>query len=207
MSKSILQKEADTQYGIVNLLKERWSPRSFSDQPISSNEIHALLEAGRWAPSSNNLQPWSIVWGVKGSETYDRLFNCLDEFNQSWADNAPLLMITAYNTKKPDGKDSFHALHDVGLFSMSMTVQAQSMGIAVHQMAGVKHQEAKKEFNFPEDYHVATAIAMGYYPEEIDGLEGDLLKTEKNPERKRKLQNEFAFNGNFIDRAELNDDY
>jgi len=202
MSDTIVQKKADTQYDILNLLKQRWSPRTFSKEPILSSDIHVLLEAGRWAPSSNNLQPWVVIWGIKGSETYDRLYKCLDEFNQSWADNAPLLMITAYNTKKPDGKESFHALHDVGLFAMSMTIQAQSMGIAVHQMAGVKHQDAKQEFKFPEDYHVATAIAIGYYPEEINNLEGDLLKMEKSPDRKRNLQNEFAFNGNFVERAD-----
>ena len=103
----------------------------------------------------------------------------------------------------PNGKDNFHALHDVGLFAMNMSIQAQSMGIAVHQMAGVKHQQAKKEFKFPEHYHVATAIAIGHYSEDIENLEGDLLKMEKNPERSRKLQNEFAFNGDFVDRAEI----
>lgn len=198
-----MKKEAPTEYEIHKLLKERWSPRSFSDMPISDNDVHTLLEAGRWAPSSNNIQPWVIIWGKKGSETYDRLFESLDEFNQSWAGNAPLLMIAAYNTKMPNGKENFHALHDVGLFAMNMSIQAQSMGIAVHQMAGVKHQQAKKEFKFPEHYHVATAIAIGHYSEDIENLEGDLLKMEKNPERSRKLQNEFAFNGDFVDRAEI----
>ena len=53
-----MKKEAPTEYEIHKLLKERWSPRSFSDMPISDNDVHTLLEAGRWAPSSNNIQPW-----------------------------------------------------------------------------------------------------------------------------------------------------
>ncbi|MEM6514790.1 MAG: nitroreductase family protein [Bacteroidota bacterium] len=203
MESQIINKKAESDYQIIELLEKRYSPRAFSREPISNSDIHVLLEAGRWAPSCNNFQPWSIIWGIKGSESYDRLYNCLDDFNQKWADNAPLLMITAYNTKRPDGNENFHALHDVGLFAMSMTVQAQNMGIAVHQMAGVKNQEAKKEFKFPESYHVATAIAFGYYPNEIEGLEGDLLNMEKNKNRERKSQNEFTFNGDYIERADL----
>ncbi|MGA1689896.1 MAG: nitroreductase family protein, partial [Candidatus Nanopelagicaceae bacterium] len=40
------------------LLQERWSPRSFDENiRISSEDLLAILEAGRWSPSSNNFQP------------------------------------------------------------------------------------------------------------------------------------------------------
>ncbi len=158
-----LKKETPTDYEILDVIKNRWSPRTFAETPISAHDLNVLFEAGRWAPSSYNYQPWNYVWGIKGSEEYDRIFDCLVEFNQGWAKNAPVLLLGVIKKTTPEGKDNFHALHDLGQFSANMAIQAQSMGIALHQMAGVDHEKAKKEFSFPDEYHVATAIAIGHY--------------------------------------------
>ncbi|NND87768.1 MAG: nitroreductase family protein, partial [Flavobacteriaceae bacterium] len=186
----------DTKFEIHPLLKERWSPRTFSDQPVSEVEIRTLLEAGRWAPSSNNIQPWRIIWAIKGSETYDRIFNVLDSFNQKWTHLAPVLMLGAYKKTNDKGKENFHALHDLGQFSAMLTVQAQHLGIAVHQMAGLDFEAAADEFNFTDEYHVATALAIGYYGGDKKELPEDLREIE-SPKSERKLQRDFTFNGNF----------
>lgn len=191
-----------TKFEILPLLEERWSPRVFSEQPISELELRTIFEAGRWAPSSNNLQPWKIIWGIKGSKTYDRIFDCLDDFNKKWAGNAGALLIGAYKKTNDDGKENFHALHDLGAFSAMMTVQAQHLGIAVHQMAGVQHEKTKEEFKFPSNHHVATAIAMGYYGGDNEDLPEDLRKIE-SPKSERKLQRDFTFNGDFLKTSNL----
>lgn len=199
MSKTnYIEKETPTEHSIYPLIKERWSPRVFSDKDISEKEVKTLLEAGRWAPSSSNQQPWRIIWGIKGSETYDRIFNCLHKFNKRWAGNAQVLWACAFKKDMKNGtKENFHALHDLGLFMSNVCMQAQSMGIAVHQMAGIDFKEAQKEFNFPENYHVATAAAFGYYGGNPNELDDDLKEEELKKERSRKKQSEFAFNGNF----------
>ncbi|WP_339696453.1 nitroreductase family protein [uncultured Marixanthomonas sp.] len=192
------EKETPTQFDIHPLIKERWSPRSFSEKAISEKEVKTLLEAGRWAPSSSNMQPWNIIWGIKGTQTYDRIFSCLHEFNQGWAGNAQVLWACAFRKDMPtQDKENFHALHDLGLFMSNVYTQAQSMGIAVHQMAGIDFNKAQKEFNFPDNYHVATAAAFGYYGGDPAILDEDLKKEELKKERSRKSQDEFAFNGNF----------
>ncbi len=193
-----MSKTAETKFDIIPELSERWSPRVFSDMTVSETELRSLFEAGRWAPSSNNHQPWRIIWGIKGSKTYDRIFDCLDEFNQSWAGNAPVLLLGAYKKTTPDGKENFHALHDLGLFMGNVSAQAQHMGIAMHQMAGVKHKDAHKEFKFTEDYHVATGVAVGYYGGDKSALPEDLQDAETAP-RQRKLQRDFTFNGDFLE--------
>jgi nitroreductase len=193
-----IEKRTPTEYDILEILENRWSPRAFADTPISETQIRTLLEAGRWAPSSNNLQPWRIIWGAKGSKTYERIFNCLHDFNQGWAGNAQVLWACAFKKDRNDGeKENFHALHDLGLFMGNVLTQAQHMGIAVHQMAGIDYEKAKKEFKFPENYHVATAAAFGYYGGDPDILDDDLKEEELNTERNRKAQDEFAFNGDF----------
>ncbi len=193
----------DTKFEILPILSKRYSPRVFSEIPIAEPELRSLFEAGRWAASSYNRQPWRIVWGIKGSKTYDRIFDCLSEFNQSWAINAPVLLLNAYKTTTEDGKENFHALHDLGLFMGNVTAQAQHMGIALHQMAGVDYKKAKQEFKFPDEYHIATAVAAGYYGGNVNDLPED-LRDEENPEnRTRMMQREFTFNGDYMNEPGL----
>lgn len=190
-------KKANTDYNIIQPLQNRWSPRVFSDKEITDDQMKQLLEAGRWAPSSNNFQPWRIIWGKKGSETYDQIFDCLLEFNQGWAGNGQVLMACAFKKSMPNGKENFHALHDLGAFSAFLTFQAESMGIAVHQMAGIDFKKANKVFEFGDEYHVATAISLGFYGGNPEDLNESLEKQETNPERSRIPQSSFAFNGPF----------
>lgn len=193
-----IEKTTPLDYPILDSLKNRWSPRVFASTPLTEQQVRILLEAGRWAPSASNIQPWRIVWGLKGSKMYDRIFSCLDEFNQSWAGNSQLLWINAFKkTMEKNEKENFHALHDLGLFMGNVLHQANSMGIATHQMAGLDFKKAHKEFNFPDDFHVATAVAFGYFGGNPEQLPEDLEKQERQKMRQRKPQEEFAFNGNY----------
>lgn len=192
------EKQTPTEYKIHALIKQRWSPRAFANTPITETEIKTLLEAGRWAASCNNLQPWRIIWGIKGTETYDRIFDCLVEFNQGWVVGAPALMLGAFKKDMKDGKEeNFHALHDLGLFMGNVSIQATSMDIALHQMAGIDFKKAGKEFSFPDNYHVATAVAIGRFGGDVETLPEDLQEEETKLKRERKEQGTFAFNGNF----------
>lgn len=186
------------EHPVLESIKNRWSPRAFAKTPITEEKVKILLEAGRWAPSASNIQPWRVIWGSKGTKMYDRIFDCLDDFNQSWAANAELLWINAFKkTMEKNDKENFHALHDLGLFMGNVIQQANSMGIATHQMAGVQFKKAQEEFKFSEDYHVTTAVAFGYYGGDPHDLPEDLKKQELKKMRERKEQDQFAFNGNF----------
>lgn len=202
-TKTDFLKETPSDYPIVDLIKNRWSPRIFADTPITETDLQHLFEAGRWAPSSYNMQPWHIVWGIKGSETFDRIYKHLVEFNQNWVKHAGALLLGVVKTTNDKGENNAHAEHDLGQFAAMMSVQAQSMGIAVHQMAGVNGEEAKKEFNFPEEYKVVTAIALGHYGGNPENLESEQMEKQERSKRKRKRQEEFTYAGDFVDRAEV----
>ncbi|MAO15546.1 nitroreductase family protein [Flagellimonas marinaquae] len=183
---------ADTDYEIFALLKQRYSPRTFRDEKIKKGQLNQLFEAARWSASSNNLQPWRFIYAEKGSEAFDKIVNCLSDFNKKWAPEAPLLMLAIYKEKTNDGKENFHALHDLGLCLGNMSVQAQYLDIALHHMAGVDWKKAQKEFNVPDGYHISSAIAVGYYGGELDKLPKKLQESEL-ADRQRVPQEDFAF--------------
>ena len=57
---------ADTSVEIHDLIAERRSPRSLdATATIENQDLLALLEAARWAPSANNLQPWRLIAGKR----------------------------------------------------------------------------------------------------------------------------------------------
>lgn len=196
MQPLITTKLADTKLEIHDFLTARWSPRTFSSKELNTETIQRLFEAARWAASSYNEQPWRFTYGQKGTAAYDKIFKCLGEFNQGWAKNAPVLVLTAIKEKFGNGKDNYHALHDLGLATANMTFQAQSEGIALHHMAGVDFEKAKEIFEVPDEYHVVSCIAIGYYGGEIGDLPEDLQKKETQ-QRERKNLEEIVEEGNF----------
>jgi nitroreductase len=56
-----MNKPAVTHYPIHDLLRNRWSPRAFTNQPVAADHLLSLFEAARWSPSSGNLQPWAFI--------------------------------------------------------------------------------------------------------------------------------------------------
>jgi len=186
-----MDKKANTDYEINPLISARWSPRVFADKAVETEALHKLFEAARWAASSNNAQPWRFMYAHKGTAEYNEIFDHLSDFNKKWCENAPVLALTAYKKTFKSGKENFHASHDLGLAIGNLSIQAESMGIAIHSMAGVNWQKAHKTYQVPEDFHITTAIAIGYYGGEAADLPEDMEKSEK-AERKRMKQTEFV---------------
>ncbi len=189
-------KVAKTEFDIHQNLAQRWSPRVFMDQQLSDKEIHQLFEAARWAASSNNGQPWRFVYAQKDDDGYDTLFDCLGDFNKKWVVNAPFLMLTAYKKKFDNGKENFHALHDLGLAMGNFSMQAQELGLGVHQMAGLDWKKAHEVLDVPDGYHVTTAVAVGHYGGDISKLPEDLQEKER-AERSRKSLDAIVAQGNW----------
>jgi nitroreductase len=82
-------------YPVHEFIQKRWSPRAFSEQMLTNEQIMTLFEAARWAASCDNEQPWRFIWSARdGSDKYHKLFDCLKPGNQEWAGFAPLLIAT-----------------------------------------------------------------------------------------------------------------
>lgn len=120
------------------LLLERFSPKEFKDDALSSEQVASLFEAARTTPSSYNEQPWRFVFAEKGDPGRGAVESLLVEGN-AWAKEAPLLIVSfAKKTLTRNGKENRFALHDLGAANLSLMLQAVSLGLATHQMGGVQ---------------------------------------------------------------------
>jgi nitroreductase len=157
-------KPAPTDVPLNELVRNRWSPRAFADKPISPEVLRSLFEAARWAPSSNNEQPWTYIVATKDDPgNFAKMLSILVEFNVGWAKQAPALVLSvAHLNMQKDGTPNRHALHDVGSASAQLTFEANSRGLFVHQMAGYDVDKARQVFALPQDWEPVAAMAIGY---------------------------------------------
>jgi nitroreductase len=190
-----MEKLAQTEYPIEEILRRRWSPRAFSDRMVEPEKLQSLFEAARWAASCFNEQPWHFIVATKNNaEEYTTLLGCLIEKNQQWARLAPVLMMSVAKLNfEKTGKPNRHALHDVGLAMGNVCVEATALGLFVHQMAGFSVEKARAAYSIPDDYEPVAGIAVGY-PAEVDVLPEQFRERELAP-RKRKPIASFVFQG------------
>ena len=188
-------KQASPDHPIHELIAERWSPYAFSDRPVSDDDLRSLFEAARWAASSYNEQPWSYIVATKANSTeFERLLSCLVEGNQMWAKSAPVLALGCASLFfKKNAKPNAAAIHDLGLASATLTLEATARGLFIHQMIGILPDKAREVYHIPEGVQPLTGLAMGYaadpnsLPEKL--RERDLTA------RNRKPLAEFVFGG------------
>lgn len=197
-----MEKPANTQYPIHDLLARRWSPRAFSDQPVEPDVLRSLWEAARWAPSSANEQPWSFLVATREDpQEFSRMLECLVEGNRVWAKQAPVLMISVAARLDRDHDPNPHAWHDVGQAVAHLSVQATALGLFVHQMAGILPEKIRVLYEIPDSHEPVTAIAVGYpgAPEQLP----DKLRQRELAPRTRKPIGDFVFAGRWGQMARI----
>ncbi len=166
--------------GLDEVFLQRRSIRAFSPEPLTQSEIDTLFEAARWAPSSNNSQPWKFVYATDGPQR-GRLNSLLRPGNQSWATAAPLLAFLVARKGNSEGRVFRTNQFDSGAAWMSLAIQAARMGIATHAMGGIEIDDVYEELGLSRDeYDVMVGIAIGRQGDPAS-LADDLREREAVP--------------------------
>lgn len=181
-------KSAQTYYELHPLITERWSPRAFSSKEPSEQQVLKLLEAARWAPSCFNEQPWRFIVGIRSrEEEYQKVLECLNEFNREWASHAPVLMLVcAKKAFTHNDKPNKHYMYDCGAAMATLCLQAMADNLYVHQMAGINPDKAVELFKIPETFEVLAGVAIGYLGDP-DQLSEKNYKSEVAERKRREL--------------------
>jgi len=190
-----MQKPAPSDFPVHELIRERWSPRAFADKPVPQDVLRSIFEAARWAPSSNNEQPWAYLVATRDDkESFEKMLSVLVEFNAAWAKSAPVLAIAvAHLVFAKNNAPNRNAQYDTGAASALLTVEATAHGLAVHQMAGFDPAKARQVFGIPTGWEAIAVLAIGY-PGDPASLPQPLKEREMAP-RTRKPLSEFVMAG------------
>lgn len=183
-------KPAQTQVPVADVLALRWSARAIDpNRSVARNDLLALLEAARWAPSCYGDQPWRyLIWDrFHDPAGWDKAFDCLAEGNKVWVKNAPVLLLSvAAPAFHANGKPNRWGQHDTGAASENLCLQATALGLVAHQMGGFDADQAKASFAIPADHICMAMIAVGY-PAHPSILEGELRTREEAPRERLPL--------------------
>jgi nitroreductase len=186
-------RDASTSVPIHPLLAARWSPRALDpDGKVTDEQLRAVLEAARWAPSNGNTQPARFLVGRRGDDTFERIFALLSKRNQSWAHPAAVLALVCAAMENDKGAVPMPE-YGVGLAAENFALQAVAEGLVAHQMGGFNREGAKLVFSLPARVEPQAVIALGTLgsPESLDE---DRRAKEVAP-RRRKPLSEIAFTG------------
>lgn len=190
-----MHKPAITQVPIDATIANRWSGRAYDGKKaVSTEQIIALLEAARWAPSCYGDQPWRfVVWDkVTDAQAWQKAFDCILPGNQTWVKDAPVLVLACADTLfNHNQQPNRWAQYDTGAAVENLCLQAASMGLMAHQMGGFDPDATRKAFQIPDQYTLMSMVSVGY-PADIASLDGDVLSRE-TAERKRRPLNELFF--------------
>ncbi len=187
--------ERKTQFKISKVFPRRWSPRAMSGESISKEQLFALFEAARWAPSAFNNQPWRFIYAMNGTKEWNLFFNLLIDFNKMWAKNASNLILVISKksfelNNKPNPTHSF----ETGAAWMSLALQGSMDGLVTHTISGFDYEKARTDLKIPDDYNIEAMVVIGKEGKKED-LSEDLQKMEVQSDRKN--IEEFVFEGGF----------
>jgi nitroreductase len=162
MIATLPDRTADTAAALHPLLAGRWSPRGFDGMAeLGEAELDNLLEAARWAPSAANLQPWRFIVGRRADATFERIVAVLADGNKAWAPNASLLIVAVAATVDGEGKPQRWAEYDTGQAVAHLSLQAEALGLNVHQMGGFDPAGLVETFALAEGFVPISVTAIG----------------------------------------------
>jgi len=162
----------------LNLILRRRSCRAFSDEEIDQDDMQAILEAGRFAPSAVNLQTWSFITFTRSEwrEKFDRPI----PFNGM---QAVVICADMHRLKNhfPDLKDTPYvnisfALFNAGLAAMNMTLAAEALGLKSIMLSEtgktglLDYAYLKDKLHLPDGVIPLTTLVVGRAKGEKAGI-------------------------------------
>lgn len=151
---------------VLKAIRERRSIPMFRPELVDDEEIQAVLEAGRWAPSFRNSQPWEFIV-VKDQTRREKITNLAARvaLTHKGIQGAPAIIVTCVDPRK----DSSHFIEDGAAATQNMALAAHSLGLASYWVGifdprdekGSLEREVKEVLNIPKEHRVIALLPIG----------------------------------------------
>lgn len=162
----------------LELVKERYSCRSFSDKGIDDEILSKILEAGRLAPTARNSQP-QIIYVAKSKEAVELAKKC-----SPCVYNAPVVLIVGFDKTKAAsvptrGNYNFGEM-DASIVITHMMMEAADLGVDSCWVGMFDPKLTQETFNVPENIQIVSFLPIGYAA--ADGKPGEKHTSRKASE-------------------------
>jgi nitroreductase len=150
----------------LEAIRHRRSVRNFVSAPVTDEELEAILEAGRWAPSALNSQPWDFVV-VRDPQLRTAIGNTLRRITYAWrgfAGAPAMIVVSVDRTRDPE-----HFVEDGAIAAQNICLAAQSLGLASawagvfarrFRRSSVEH-ELRTLLSLPRTHRVVAVVPIG----------------------------------------------
>ncbi|BBY74983.1 nitroreductase [Mycolicibacterium parafortuitum] len=163
----------------------RWSPRAFDPAgELGGDDLTAVLEAARWAPTWGARQPVRFVVGVRGDETFATLAGLLRRGN-SYAKAANALVLLC-SDEGEDERTKLYSSVDAGAAMTNLIIEAVSRGLIAHPMAGFDVAGAAAAFGLPDTLHPLVMVALGRLADSAD-VDAEIAERDARPRERLPL--------------------
>jgi nitroreductase len=151
----------------LQTIRERRSALDFTSEPVTDEQIEAILEAGRWAPSYLNSQPWDFVV-VRDAQLRTGLAIILKRVTWAWGGFAgvPVMVVVSVDpTRDPD-----HFVEAGAAATQNICLAAQSLGLASswagiygsnRASTGNVDQDLKAVLSLPQTHRIIAVVPIG----------------------------------------------
>ena len=136
--------------------------RRFKPDPVPDEVVRKLVQAGRWAPSSRNGQPWRFVV-IRDRETLQRIGEIAT--SGRFVAQAPMAVAIVMEDAERPQLDAGRALQQ-----MEMTAWSEGLGTCfVGLRLGDQNQQIKELLGIPAEMELITVLPFGYREEHVKG--------------------------------------
>jgi nitroreductase len=140
-------------------IRARRNVRQYTSEPIATEQLERIVEAGRRAPSAGNWQPWNFVV-VTDRENLIELAKVWERGGRHIAHSAATIALVA---KEPeDQRQRDWLMYDLGQATMQMMLAAADVGVGSGHSSVVDQQQAQSVLGFPDGYLAVYLIGLGY---------------------------------------------
>ena len=162
---------------ILNAIQSRRNIRRFKSDPIDEEKIQTILEAGRWAPSFSNLQPWRFIV-IKDPNLKEGIEKASKEIVLHWGiKEAPIVILVCADERI----DQLHSVEAGAVAAQNMALAAHSLGLGTGWIGirGTKAEAAvQKLLGLAQTCRVVSLLPVG--------------KPDESPKGSRKPLKEFT---------------
>jgi len=149
---------------VLEAIKGRRSVRAFKSEDVSEEIVEKLVDAGRWAPSAGNIQPWEFIV-VRKPEIKRRLVEAA--LGQTFIEEAPVVIVVCANeTRSSQGYGvrgkTLYCIQDTAAAIQNIHLAAYSLGLGTCWVGAFREEEARKTLKIPHGIRPVAIIPVGY---------------------------------------------